>query len=348
MKKNLPSSIIFIFTFLFIISHCSYSQKSKLKKANVEFDQYAYIDARKIYLKVAESGYESPQLFKKLGDTYYFNSEYHEAIKWYKKLIKKFPNNLESDYYYRAAQTYKSIGQYHDSKKMMGKYASLTANSNIAKNFVENYPYLDSLVGFESTKFIVENITNTQSVSDFGPSLSGNKIIYASSSGNPQGDKIHDWNGMPYLDLYEAEIDEDYQLSKPKPLKGDINSPYHESSAVITKDGNTMYFTRNNYINGKKKSNKNKLVTLKIYRAQKSQDGSWKNVVELPFNNDSYSVAHPSLSPDESRLYFSSDMDGTYGESDIWYVEIGSNGGYSSLQIWVQKLIQKLEKPFHI
>lgn len=329
MKKSSSLSLILIFTILFSIGHISFGQKSKLKKADEEFDQYAYIDARKIYLKVAESGYESPQLYKKLGDTYYFNSEYHEAIKWYKKLIEKYPNNLESDYYYRAAQTYKSIGQYHDSKKMMGEYASLTANSNIAKNFMDNYPYLDSLVDLESTKFVVENITNTQSGSDFGPFLYGNKLIYASSSGNPKGDRIHDWNGMPYLDLYEAEIDENYELSKPTSLKGDINSPYHESSAVITQDGNTIYFTRNNYINGKKKSNKDKLVTLKIYRAEKSEGGSWKNVVELPFNNDSYSVAHPALSPDESRLYFSSDMRGTYGESDIWYVEIGSNGSYS-------------------
>ncbi|MEX0313906.1 MAG: OmpA family protein [Allomuricauda sp.] len=331
MKKSFTVLNILIFSILFLTGHSAFGQKSKLKRANEEFDQYAYIDARKIYLKVAESGYESSQLFKKLGDTYYFNSEYTEAVKWYQKLIEKYPTNLEPDYYYRMAQTYKSVGRYHESKKMMGKYASLTANSNIAKNFIESYPYLDSLVDFQSNKFEVKNITNTQSSSDFGPSLFQNKIIYASSSASPKGDKIHEWNGLPYLDLYEAEISEDWKLSKPIPLKGDINSPYHESSAIITKDGNTIYFTRNNYINGKKKSNKEKLVTLKIYTAQRDQDGSWKNVKELPFNNDSYSVAHPALNSDETKLYFSSDMKGTYGESDIWYVEIDSlSNTYSS------------------
>ena len=314
--------MIFIFAILMGLS--LHGQKAKLKRANEEFDQYAFIDARKIYLKVAESGYESLQLYEKLGDTYYYNSEYEEAIKWYSKLIQKYPNELNPDYYYRAAQTYKSIGEYHLSKKMMGEFASRSATSSLAKNFMRDYPGLDSLVDFQSKKFEVKNVTNNLPNSDFGPSFYGNKIVYASSSKNPKGGKIHDWNGLPYLDLYEAEVNDAWELSKPIPLKGDINSPYHESSAVFTEDGNTMYFTRNNYINGKKKRNKEKLVTLKIYKAQKKGDGSWGNIKELPFNNDSYSVAHPALSPDESRLYFSSDMKGSYGESDIWYVSIDS------------------------
>ncbi|WP_435625542.1 OmpA family protein [Flagellimonas sp.] len=328
MKNQIPHINRYTTCILLLVCFCVNGQRAKLKKADEEFDQYAYIDARKIYLKVAESGYESAQLYKKLGDTYYFNSQYEEAIEWYRKLVEKYPNALEAEYYYRTAQTLKSIGQYHESKKMMGRYAAMTANSNVAKNFMDSYPYLDSLVDFQSTKFVVENITNTKG-SDFGPFVYDDKIIYASSSGNTKGDKIHDWNGMPYLDLYEAEIDENYQLSKPQSLKGDINSPYHESSAVITKDGNTIYFTRNNYINGKKKSNKDRLVTLKIYKAQRNGEGYWTNVEELPFNNDYHSAAHPSLNDDETRLYFSSDMKGTYGESDIWYVEIGAKGNYS-------------------
>ncbi|MGW9686128.1 tetratricopeptide repeat protein [Flagellimonas sp. 2504JD1-5] len=119
-----------------------------MKRANEEFDQYAFIDARKIYLKVAESGYESLQLYQKLGDTYYYNSEYQEAIKWYSQLIEKYSNDLDPDYYYRTAQSYKSIGEYHLSKKMMGEFASRSATSGLAKNFMRDYPSLDSLVDF--------------------------------------------------------------------------------------------------------------------------------------------------------------------------------------------------------
>ncbi len=321
--KVITKRKLFVVVSILLISNFTYSQKSKIKKANEEFDKYAFIDARKIYLKVVDAGYESAQVFKKLGDTYYFNSEYEEAVKWYKKLIEKYPKELEPEYFYRAAQTFKSIGEYHISKKLMGEFASRSATTRIAKNFMENYPALDSLVDFQSKIFEVKNITNKMSSSDFGPSFHNDKIVYASSSVNIKGDnKTHDWTGLPYLNLYEAEIDEEWQLINPKLLKGDINSPYHESSAVFTKDGMTMYFTRNNYIDGKKKKNQKKLITLKIYKATKKEDGTWGNVQELSFNDDSYSVAHPALNPDENRLYFSSNMKGTQGESDIWYVDI--------------------------
>src|SRR5690606_6003555 len=69
---------------------------------------------------------------------------------------------------------------------------------------------------------------------------------------------------------------------------------------------------------------------LTLYKATKSDENSWGNIVELPFNNDKYSVAHPALSKDGKRLYFSSDMPGTLGMSDLWYVDILGNDSYGT------------------
>ena len=60
--------------------------------------------------------------------------------------------------------------------------------------------------------------------------------------------------------------------------------------------------------------------------ASVDEDGNWSDVEELPFNNDNYSVAHPALSLDGKKLYFASDMPGTTGESDLWYVDIYKDG----------------------
>jgi len=326
---NLKSLLTLLFTCYFSV--VAFSQKGNVKKANEEFDSYSYIDARKIYLKVVNDGYESAQVFKNLGDTYYFNSEYVDAVSWYNKLISKYSNEIEPIYYYRLAQSLKSTGKYQESKKMMGKFASLSANTELAKNFMRDYSELDSLIDFQSKEFEVLNVTQLLSSSDFGPTFyDKNKLVFASASGDTKGDKIHHWTGLPYLDLYVANIDDEWKLSNPKPLEGEINTPYHESSAAFTSDGNTVYFTRNNYKNGRKRQNRQKLVSLKIYKATKDENGEWNNVEELPFNNDSYSVAHPALSPDEKRLYFSSDMKGSFGQSDIWYVDISSDGNYSN------------------
>ena len=56
------------FLFFLFIGICA-AQESKVKKANDAYETYSFINAQKIYLKVVEDGYESPQVFKKLGDT---------------------------------------------------------------------------------------------------------------------------------------------------------------------------------------------------------------------------------------------------------------------------------------
>ncbi|MFB9106143.1 TolB family protein, partial [Algibacter miyuki] len=129
------------------------------------------------------------------------------------------------------------------------------------------------------------------------------------------------WDGLSYLSLYAVDLDSTNQITgKERKLKGKLNSTYHESSAVYTKDLNTMYFTRSNNTSKKRKDDKN----LKIYRTQK-EDGKWSTPEELDFNSDHYSSAHPALSPDEKTLYFASDRPGGYGESDLYRVKINED-----------------------
>jgi outer membrane protein OmpA-like peptidoglycan-associated protein len=105
----------------------------------------------------------------------------------------------------------------------------------------------------------------------------------------------------------------------------------HESTPVFAKDGKTVYFTRNNYNNGKIQKDATGQVLLKIYKAVLDND-KWINVTELPFNSDAYSVAHPALSPDGKYLYFASDMPGSYGQADIYKVVINSDGSFGTPQ----------------
>ena len=91
----------------------------------------------------------------------------------------------------------------------------------------------------------------------------------------------------------------------------------------------TKYFTRNNYNNKKYGKSDEGINFLKIYKAERdSISAEWKTPVELPFNNDEYSVAHPTLNVDETKLYFSSDMPGTIGMSDIYVVSINEDGTF--------------------
>ncbi|GAL73038.1 outer membrane lipoprotein omp16 precursor [Jejuia pallidilutea] len=90
-------------------------------------------------------------------------------------------------------------------------------------------------------------------------------------------------------------------------------------------------FQRNNYDDKKLGKDRNGISNLKIYKAS-LVDGEWTNIKELPFNDDNYSVGHPTLNKDETKLYFASDMPGGLGGSDIYYVDINKNNGYGMPQ----------------
>lgn len=321
---------LFLFALVVCTSGSAFSQKREIQKANKEFDKFAYIDARKIYLKVVEDGYQSAEILKRLGDTYYFNSDYTNAAQWYDRLVKNYPDEIEPKYYYRAAQSLKSLGKYDESDALLEDYIARGGNGLVIKSYEDDPNYLKSTV-FKSRDFTLEKVGINTDNSDFGSAFYGDdKIVFASSS-NTEGTKIAEWTDQPFLDLFVADKDTlTGQLSNAVPMGGDINTPYHESSAAFSKDGNTVYFTRNNFLDGKKGKDKNKTIRLKLYKATKLGEYNWTNVVELPFNSDGYSVAHPALSPDGKRLYFSSDMPGTLGMSDLWYVDILGNDQYGT------------------
>jgi len=130
---------------------------------------------------------------------------------------------------------------------------------------------------------------------------------------------IKHYSKFPKSDLSEK--------SKIKKLGKKVNSKYNQSTAIISKDGITMFFTRNNFTNKKLKSDDEGISRLKLYTS-KLVDGVWGNVEELPFNSNDYSVAHPALSVDEKRLYFASDMPGSLGMSDIFYVDVLGENSY--------------------
>jgi len=131
---------------------------------------------------------------------------------------------------------------------------------------------------------------------------------------------IHDWNDKPFLDIYLLKNGDESKATK---FNSKVNTKFHESTAVFTKDGSTVYFTRNNYTNNDLERDSQGVNRLKLYRGT-LRDDSWK-IIELPFNSHEYSVAHPALSVDESTLYFASDMPGGKGLSDLYKVSINGD-----------------------
>jgi outer membrane protein OmpA-like peptidoglycan-associated protein/tetratricopeptide (TPR) repeat protein len=318
---------IFLFiTIVSVFSFNSYAQKAQLEAADKKYDSYAYIDAIKTYEKVAKKGYKSEEMFQKLGNSYYFNSELEKAAKWYSELFA-MNSDQESEYYYRYAQSLKSIGENDKAKEMMEKFQQKAGDDNRAKMFEKNKNYLDKIKE-NSGRYKVEDAGINSKYSDYGSSFYKNQLVFTSCRDTGSvGKRIHKWTGQSFSNLYYSDLGEEMTPVKIGKLPKIINSKFHEATPIYTKDGNTMYFTRNNFLDGKRGRNDNKVTLIKIYKAI-LENGKWTKVSELPFDSDRYSTSHPALSTDEKTMYFASDMPGTLGESDLFKVQLNEDGTF--------------------
>ena len=321
---------ILLYITISVFSFNIYSQKARVTAADKKYDNYAYIDAIKTYERIAEKGYKSVDMFKKLGNAYYFNGELDKAAKWYGELFAMAADtDLEAEYYYRYAQSLRSISQNDKADEMLQKFIQKSGNDSRGTLFKENPNYLEEIKA-NSGRYQVEDAGINSKYSDYGTAIYSNKIIFASARDTGSlGQRKHKWTNQAFTNLYAADLEYNMTPGTPKKFDKNINSKFHEASPVFTADGKTMYFTRNNYLDGKKGKDGNHITLIKIYKASLVND-KWSNVTELPFDSDNYSTAHPALSPDGKTLYFASDMPGTLGQSDLFKVTINEDGSFGT------------------
>ena len=305
------------------------NEKEALKKAGLYYKNLDYVQAINAYEAIARKGVEPQELLENLANAYYYNADYQQANKWYKKLFeseeirkaKKF--SIKPEYYYRYAQTLKSTGDYNTSDRIMDEYVKLVGKDDTrAILFQKNRDY-QAEIERNSNRLDLNLLKINTKKSEYGTAFYGDNIVYATSKSGFLK-RRSEWTGDNFYSLYEAQTDS-LKASKKAKLNG-INTKFNESTAAFSKDGNTMYFTRNNFINNEVKTNGDQTVLLKIFKATKDSSEKWGNVQEMPFNSNIHSVAHPALIPDGKYIYFSSDMKGTLGSSDIYRAKILKDG----------------------
>ncbi|MEE1964595.1 OmpA family protein [Allomuricauda taeanensis] len=310
-----------------------HAQFHLIKKGDEHYRKFEYIDAQQTYLEAVEKGAQSPKIYEKLGNSFYYNSQYEQASTWYQKLIETYPNDINPEYYYRYVQTLKSLGQYERADRYMelfGALRPLDKRVQIYKRHVDYLQEIDSL----SDRYQISYLPINTEYSEFGPSYYGDTIVFGSTRGfDKKRTGIHQWNKESYLDLFKVQYNyEKGTLGEVQKWDGNLNSKFHDSSPVFTSDGKTVYFTRNNEEGGtyeQVRTYKLRTDKLKLYRSRIDSVGVWGKPEELPFNSDDYSVAHPALNPEENLLYFVSDMPGGYGDSDLYVVDVHSDGTFN-------------------
>ncbi|MBK6834574.1 MAG: OmpA family protein [Bacteroidetes bacterium] len=171
----------------------------------------------------------------------------------------------------------------------------------------------DKLVEYELTPL---NKINTKK-SEFGAVKYGEGIVFV---GEQKEDLVNleatDVDGHPYLDLFFSKKEEG-KFSKKKVFSRSTNTSYHDGPISFSFDLNEAYLTRTQYHVEKNKSFVNQS---KLYFMTK-KGTSWSKPKKFIYDSDEYSLGHASVSKDGKYLFFSSDMPGGYGGTDLYVCE---------------------------
>ena len=303
-----------IFILLAVLTTGSLCFSQSLRKADLLYENRAYVEAAEIYAQLPKTAVN----LEKLGDCYYYNSEFEKAYTSYKLIYdNKDDLELSESFYLKYYDVLKGTRNYDEADEVSTIHLNDPFSTKNFKSILKRIiPY----------KYKLKSITKDIGGSNFGVSLRGDKIVFASTQNlkNPN----YNWNGKPYLDLYEAKISlgDTITLDSIIPFEKTINTKkQHESSAVFTKDGKTMYFSRN--LKKRIDLDSTKIAVVNIFKAE-LVDNEWANIEPVSFSSELHSTMHPALNNDETKLYFSSDMPSSLGSFDIFYVDILENNTF--------------------
>ena len=179
--------------------------------------------------------------------------------------------------------------------------------------------------------YTIKNLDINTKESDFGTAFLGkDRVIFAAPTSNTMiVKKTWKENGQQFLDLYTGLITDDRQLIEKKRMPGDVNTKYHEAGVAVSKDLKTVYYTANNFYEKQYLTDSSGVNNLQMFRASLGVDGKWTEKEKMPFNHVEYSIGHPALNHEDTKLYFVSDMPGGYGQADIYVVDINEDGSFS-------------------
>lgn len=321
MQKKI---IVFLFV-ITLLNIVSYKQNTavaqsndKLKKANQLYEKFAYTKAALLYKDILNTQPALTEAKTKLADCYRLTKQTALAEPLYKELSTTGNNDPIYTYYY--ANMLKANGKYDQAIGILQQYQQQAPNDDRTQLQIDACRKVKDLTT-DKGEYVISNASINSQYAEFAPAFYSKGIVF-SSENVPEKNKLYNRTNAPFLNLFYAEQigNNAATLANIKPLGNTkLNKNLHEGAATFAPDQKTLYFTANNY-SGK---NDLPLINLQIFEAQAPNF----EPIPFPYNSDSYSVGHPTLSTDGNTMYFASDMPGGVGGTDI-YVTFKENGSW--------------------
>lgn len=285
--------------------------QSSIKKANKQYELYAFNTAIKSYLKVLERQPNNAEALGKLADCYRHLNRLQEAEKWYEKAVRQ--KGVDELYFFQYGEVLKGLGKYDQART---QYLKFGRNYPVQGNqYAESCKFALAHIGDNPSFEIKNEYLNTASA-DFSPAFYGsNAVTYSSARRdikNARNTSVVLGN-QPFI----SRIDANGYLESPVLLKNSFGGATAESNISYSPDGKMVTFTKNNYVDGTRQIPSSGME-LSLFFAEVTTNGDWQNEVPFPYNGSGYSTGFGSFSADGKAVYFASDRPDGFGGYDIY------------------------------
>jgi outer membrane protein OmpA-like peptidoglycan-associated protein len=302
----------------------AFSEKAKInawKKANLFYSTQAYAEAIPYYEKLMKADSTNKMLLSNLGDCYRLTNNTNGQLLCYGGLVRQGTAQPIQELYYGQALV--ESGQPELAKPYFEAYSADSRGQNLLASYNKTKTYSKNADAYSVTPVSFNSPQN-----DMCAVLFHDAVVFASTRSKTSWiNKKQGWTQGGYMNVYATEKDENGKDMTPTIFMGDLNSKFNDGPICFTRDFNYVYFTRNNA--SKEEKSKDGTYKLKILEATMDANG-FSMVKPLPFNNNDYNYAHPSISFDGYVLYFSSDMEGGKGGMDIYMSKKDSSGSWGA------------------
>lgn len=265
------------------------------------------------------------------------DKEYEKSELWYRKYLTMVPSDRRAASFSKAdlntmGKESSWLVNYLDFNTSASEYGPMLYKEGLV--FVSNRYYskpVKYVFAWNNTPFSdLYYIKDRNNIKESTEKSGDNTIISTIKNG-----KFNDDNTAPtsndtkIIGVYDRNVYTSIATNnigeEIAPLTNRINTKFHEGPSAVLPEG--IIFTRNNYFKGSKRSSKDGKVKLKMFTAKGE---NLSDIVAFPYNNDQYSVGHPTVTKDGKLLIFASDMPGGSGGVDLYYsVRLDEKGKWS-------------------
>lgn len=318
---RLYTKIFFLLSFFFALDLQGQDLRTIVggaeRKGDKHFFNFAYATAIDFYKDALGKDSSNYNIKLKIGDSYRKLNDPVNAAVWFGEGLEEAPSDVDSKFKLHYAQALSSNQEYEEAKKWYAQYQKETKGESLASKRLEG---LNNLSKFyeDSIYYQIKPVAINSEGLDFSPTWYNEGFVFVSSrSTSIFAKNVFNWDKSSYLDLYYSKGNENGDLQKPVLFNKKVNTKYHEGPLAFYNNEQNVVFTRNNYNNGIARKSKDKITKLKLYFGEKNGDG-WGKIKPFPYNDDEYSVGDPTITEAGDKMFFTSDMPGGYGGTDIY------------------------------